>query len=175
MNHAESFYSLIAIDCSVKSLLLAAVVFLLLRVLKVRNSSARHRVWAAVLCGMLALPVLSRIVPAVPLPFSVDTAWLDVFDEYSAPESVAELPVVAITSNQRSAVQMTEPEFAGNDLDHHFASEWNTMPNMGFGIQQESVAPEVLPRIEEAADENVTVTTEVLDESPVAVATVIPW
>jgi beta-lactamase regulating signal transducer with metallopeptidase domain/protocatechuate 3,4-dioxygenase beta subunit len=164
---------LIAIDCSVKSLLLAAVVFLLLRVLKVRNSSARHRVWAAVLCGMLALPVLSRIVPAVPLPFSVDTAWLDVFDEYSAPESVAELPARAITDVQGTAVQVDEPVLAGNDLDNHFAPEWNTMPNMGFGIQQESVASEVLPRIE-AVDENVTFTAEV-DESPATVATVIPW
>lgn len=76
MFDTSTHWLLIAIDVSVKSCLLAAVAFLLLKVLKVRNSGVSHRVWAGVLCGMLALPVLSRIVPAIPLPFRVDTVWL---------------------------------------------------------------------------------------------------
>ncbi|MEO2014961.1 MAG: M56 family metallopeptidase [Fuerstiella sp.] len=91
MLNTSVHWLLVAIDVSVKSLLMAVVAILLLRLLRIRNSGVRHRVWAGVLCGMLTLPILSRIVPTVPLPFSIDTAWLNSLAEYDLPsEQIAE-------------------------------------------------------------------------------------
>ena len=46
-------------DVSLKSILLAAVAGAGMAVLRVRNSSIRHRVWTAVLTGMLVMPLLA--------------------------------------------------------------------------------------------------------------------
>ena len=56
------------IDVSIKSLLLAVIAGLALVVLRVRDSNVRHRVWTAVLAGMLAMPLLIFLTPSVPLP-----------------------------------------------------------------------------------------------------------
>ena len=68
---------LVALDVSMKSLFLAGVAAVLLRLFRIRSSSVRHRVWSGVLLGMLLLPILSRVVPAVPLPFAIDASWLE--------------------------------------------------------------------------------------------------
>ena len=66
---------LTGVDVSVKSLLLVAVAYLLLRLFKVRSATIRHRVWVGVMCGMLALPVLAQILPSLPLPLSLYDYW----------------------------------------------------------------------------------------------------
>ncbi len=55
-------------DVSLKSILLAAVAGAGMAVLRVRNSSIRHRVWTAVLTGMLVMPLLAAWAPGVRLP-----------------------------------------------------------------------------------------------------------
>src|SRR5262245_5661417 len=71
MHHlAQAWLSLI-IDISIKSILLAGVAALVLLALRLRDTNLRHRVWTAVLVGMLAMPALVYITPAVPLP-----SWL---------------------------------------------------------------------------------------------------
>lgn len=87
---------LIVIDVSVKSVLLAAVAVLLLRLLKIRDSGVRHHIWAGVLLGMLSLPVLSQVLPTVPLPFSIDTEWMNALAT-SGPGQES-LPEPALTS-----------------------------------------------------------------------------
>src|SRR5687768_15245364 len=58
----------VALDVSVKAGLLALFTAGLLRLLKIADSNVRHRVWMGVLLGMIVLPVLSRVVPALQLP-----------------------------------------------------------------------------------------------------------
>ncbi len=56
------------IDVSLKAALLAAAAGAGLLIFRVRNSNVRHRVWTAVLLGMLLMPLLTQITPGVPLP-----------------------------------------------------------------------------------------------------------
>ena len=58
----------LVIDVSLKSLALAAVAGVALLALRARDTNLRHRVWTAVLLGMLAMPALVRLTPAIPLP-----------------------------------------------------------------------------------------------------------
>lgn len=53
----------VIIDASVKSLLLAAVAAVALRLIASSNANFKHRVWSAVLAAMLLLPVLSALTP----------------------------------------------------------------------------------------------------------------
>ncbi len=59
------------VDVSVKSVLLASLAAVALTLFRVRNTNVRHRVWTAVLVGMLTLPLLVPVTPTIPLP-----AWL---------------------------------------------------------------------------------------------------
>ena len=54
--------------CLVRPVVLAAAAWLILRVLRVRHPASCHAVWAAVLAGMLLLPVVSVIAPQWKLP-----------------------------------------------------------------------------------------------------------
>ena len=69
---AQAWLALI-VDISIKSLLLAVVAGLVLFLLRVRDANLRHRVWTAVLIGMLTMPALVYVTPAVPLP-----GWLTI-------------------------------------------------------------------------------------------------
>ena len=64
---AQAWLGLI-VDISIKSLGLAVLAGLALFVLRVRDTNLRHRVWTAVLFGMLAMPALVFVTPAIPLP-----------------------------------------------------------------------------------------------------------
>jgi beta-lactamase regulating signal transducer with metallopeptidase domain len=61
----------LVIEVSWKAALLAAIAAVGLKVLRVRNKVAQHRVWTAVLMGMIALPLLVQITPGLELP-----AWI---------------------------------------------------------------------------------------------------
>src|SRR5215469_9306566 len=51
-----------------RPLWLAAAAWLLLRLLRIRHPTSRHKVWTAVLIGMLLLPEASMIAPHWTLP-----------------------------------------------------------------------------------------------------------
>lgn len=61
-------WSMLLIDVSLKALLVAVVTGGALRLLRVRRSNLRHAAWVGVLGGMIALPVLSAVLPAIPIP-----------------------------------------------------------------------------------------------------------
>src|SRR5687768_6136773 len=69
------------LDVSVRAALAAAGVALVLRLLRVRTAAVRHAAWTLVLIAMLLMPLLSSVVPALPLPLpisaSVATTALD--------------------------------------------------------------------------------------------------
>lgn len=59
---------ILAIDVSLKALLLAAVTASVIRLLRVRHSNLKHAAWLGVLAGMIGLPWMSSVLPAIPLP-----------------------------------------------------------------------------------------------------------
>ena len=54
-----------ALDSSIKTIVLVSVVLVLIRLLRLRNSDLKHRVWAGVTLGMLAMPLASICLPAL--------------------------------------------------------------------------------------------------------------
>ena len=58
-------------DASIRSVLFAAVVAILLAALHVRSSSMRHSAWTAVLLVMLLMPLLGYLVPSIEIPLPV--------------------------------------------------------------------------------------------------------
>ena len=58
----------LAADMSLRIVVAAAAVGLVLVVLRVRSGAARHAAWSAVLLAMLTMPVLMAIVPRVEVP-----------------------------------------------------------------------------------------------------------
>ena len=59
---------LLALDISLRTTAAAAAVGLILAGLRVRSASVRHAAWSAVLIVMLAMPVLTTIVPSISVP-----------------------------------------------------------------------------------------------------------
>jgi beta-lactamase regulating signal transducer with metallopeptidase domain len=53
------------LDASVRSLVVALAVGLLLAVMRVRSSALRHLAWLAVVVAMLSMPVLTRLTPSL--------------------------------------------------------------------------------------------------------------
>ena len=92
------------VDISIKSLGLAVVAGLALFVLRVRDTNLRHRVWTAVLFGMLAMPALVFVTPAIPLP-----RWMNI----AIPEATAETLPVGENADGRGIAtprrRMTDP------------------------------------------------------------------
>ena len=56
-------------DASIRTLVIAAAVALILAVFRIRNSSTRHSAWAVVVMTMLMMPMLVRVVPPVRVQF----------------------------------------------------------------------------------------------------------
>jgi hypothetical protein len=57
---------LIIVEASLRALLLAALVGALLLLLRVPRGAPRHSAWLVVVVGMLAMPLLQRLAPALP-------------------------------------------------------------------------------------------------------------
>jgi beta-lactamase regulating signal transducer with metallopeptidase domain len=56
------------VDLSLRITLAAGLVGLVLALLRVRSAAARHAAWTAVLLTMVAMPILTAIVPRIPVP-----------------------------------------------------------------------------------------------------------
>src|SRR5262245_19586150 len=117
----------LALDTSLKAALIALLAAAALRAMKLRDSNVRHRVWTGVLLGMLLLPVLARMIPALrlPLPFRLDrlTAFqlddldaLPAADPAAAPTSPIE-PSTALLAN------------APSDLPDNSLDTWSQDPS----------------------------------------------
>src|SRR3954463_2423025 len=80
----------LALDTLLKAALLAVLAAAALKASGTRDSNVRHRVWTGVLIGMLALPLVARIVPALrlPLPVSLDRLAIVDADEPAVDEAL---------------------------------------------------------------------------------------
>src|SRR3954452_9700483 len=56
------------LDTSLKAVVVALAAAALMKLLRLGDSNLRHRVWTGVLAGMLLLPLLTPVVPALRLP-----------------------------------------------------------------------------------------------------------
>lgn len=102
----------LAVDAGVKSLLLALTAAIVIRVLRLRDSQVRHRVWTGVLAGMLLLPVLSQVVPVLQLPFLVQPDWLRIATD----EPPVALPASTTTPKEDVDVATSTNEPTSTDL-----------------------------------------------------------
>ena len=91
-------WMLFLLDVSTKALLLAVVAGIALKLLKLRDSNIRHRVWSGVLAGMLLLPVLSLVLPTIPL--SVPAGWTN----FEAPVQPAPFAPLQVADNETNAL-----------------------------------------------------------------------
>ena len=64
----------ILVEASIRAVLVAGVIGLVLAVLRVRAGGVRHRAWTAVLGAMLLMPVLPSWLPAIPIAMPVVTS-----------------------------------------------------------------------------------------------------
>ena len=107
------------VDVSLKSLALGAFAAVTLAILRIRNMNIRHRVWTAVLVGMVSFPLLVHVTPSVPLPSwmtvkLIDQKPNDGESQQTAFDQAAEVPV-----NLESPLENTlEPSQAA--VDDHF-------------------------------------------------------
>ncbi len=105
MSDLSMQWLIVFVDASAKAALVALVAATGLALLRVRDSNLRHRVWTGVLCGMLLLPALTQVVPALRLPFTVDPAWFAILNrtDGEGPENNGDRPdpekAIATTEN----------------------------------------------------------------------------
>jgi len=96
-------WSVLMLDVSLKTLLLATVAGVVLAVLRVRNSSLKHAAWLGVLSSLVVLPVLSMVVPAISIPFPVQ--WLTSEVSASSPGDLGQADILmtqSATADQRA-------------------------------------------------------------------------
>jgi len=76
IEEAASRWLVSAMDVSAKAMVLALLAGMALKLTRVADPNLRHRVWTGILIAMLALPVLSQLLPSLRLPFTIDASWL---------------------------------------------------------------------------------------------------
>ena len=72
------------LDASVKAVLLALIACAAIYLLRIRDSNLRHRMWVGVLLGMLLLPIVSPLMPALYFPRTPATVSVEVPRELQA-------------------------------------------------------------------------------------------
>ncbi len=79
----------VLLEASIRAAILASMIALVLRLARAQSSSLVHAAWTAMLAAMLLMPLLPRIIPAVPapvrLPSLASTVALPPFDSPGAP------------------------------------------------------------------------------------------
>jgi len=103
-----------AADTSMRAVLLAAGVAVVLWVFRIRSSSTRHAAWTAVAAAMLLMPLLTRIAPPVHVAFpttisNVARPAAQISEQLLSEASPAAGPVVAVPSASPVAAPAVAP------------------------------------------------------------------
>lgn len=75
MNDLAVQWLTVAVDVSLKAVVLAVAAAIILHLLKIHNINLRHRTWTGVLVGMLLLPALAQTLPGLQLPIAIPEHW----------------------------------------------------------------------------------------------------
>jgi len=122
-------------DTSLKAALIALIAAAALRLLRFQDSNIRHRVWTGVLAGMIALPVLTPLMPALRLPLVPSPEWLVAWTaEPVAAEAV--LPAEPDESVIVSSPVPTEPQ--PSQASTSLGDRWQLPPG---GFPRSSAVP----------------------------------
>ena len=128
----------LAIDVSLRALTAAVAIALVLRLLRVRSASVRHAAWSAVLIVMLAMPLLTAIVPrvAVPLPSTVglDFGRVARFEPASSLEDDLAGPERHTTSSQVETSSPAAPVPAADRRTARISTMRASRPSIVVGI-----------------------------------------
>ena len=163
MSELSIQWLIVFVDASVKAALVALVAAAGLALLRVRDSNLRHRVWTGVLCGMLLLPLLTQIVPALRLPITVNPEWFAVLNR----TEVVDEPVgVADLSNDDAAISAVErtpdrqpdspelePTASGDGLAMDGRSDWPGARRRWAGNMSSGSLPSPAPSDDALADD----------------------
>jgi beta-lactamase regulating signal transducer with metallopeptidase domain len=99
----------VLLEASIRAAVLAVLIALVLRLARARSSSLAHAAWTSMLGAMLLMPLLPRVIPAVPapvpLPSLASAAVLATLDSPGAPPPAP----VEIASARPVAVAEAEP------------------------------------------------------------------
>ena len=134
------------IDVSLKAVLLAVVTGLLLAVTRIRNSTWKHAAWLGVLVALLGLPLLSPVIPAIPIPWPVKVTPTNnpaVGESTRTTPTIASMPVLPITP-------------AENPLDVS-VSQLASIPSIESERELPRISTFESPPIQDVATSNVTV------------------
>jgi len=117
----EAFFR-VAAASSLRAILVAAAVALILMAFRVRSGGVRHAAWTAVLAAMLLMPILPGVVPGIVIPFNVPGAAGEIAFTQSygsalqAPEgALADRPDV-VPSGGREPVGRSSPAVRNQEL-----------------------------------------------------------
>ena len=134
------------IDVAIKTFILWSLAWVTLRVLRVRDSNLRHRIWSGVMLGMLCLPFLALVLPAIPLPIQLETTWFEQGGPAEENLSLDSTNLDAIPDlNESAGVQSDESLSASQVLSESSNRTLNREPNHfeGLAFNEFSVPPSV--------------------------------
>lgn len=95
------------LECSVRALLIAAAVFLVLRFLRIANPRARYSAWCAVLAAMLLLPAFCAWGPKAAFHVLPDARQLPAWLAWTAPQpGLSPVPIRTSLRPQSSAIRL---------------------------------------------------------------------
>src|SRR5262245_59698315 len=163
------------LDTSIKALLVALVAAALLKLLRFRDSNIRHRVWTGVLAGMLALPVLTPLMPALRLPLVPSPDWLVAWAAESTSPAAnlfsSEQVAGDFAAPPRLAIDPPSPNFPLDPIiDRHWQPSPQTIPT-----SRDFSAPADANDPPPAAGEFAESVSEPLAPAPAAPATARSW
>ncbi|MEL6105545.1 MAG: M56 family metallopeptidase [Planctomycetota bacterium] len=127
MSEISNQWLLFVVDLSAKSLALAFVAGITMKLLRLRDSNLSHRIWSGVLVGMLALPLLSLFLPTIPLRVSQqwNSADTNSAETTSVPRAAQDAsvsqPVLAIDGNRATTIEPTSIDLAFSAPQRHEA------------------------------------------------------
>lgn len=111
----------------VRPLGLVVAAWLVLRIFRVQHPASRHAVWAAVLVGMLALPIISVVSPRLTLP--ILPAPQQATSQIVAPQVPPDAPMIAVTPAE---LPIATDQQSADDVSVSFA--WPSAETMIVGV-----------------------------------------
>ncbi len=147
-------------DPALRTILLAVAAALTLRLLRVKNTSAELAVWTGVLYAALALPLLGRLLPALPVHVPPDRAMVAVKaveTNWLARNRLMERLRLGRTARALRTAQALPTEGVGAAAHSHSGPLASTTVTVGDsfdpGTAQQTIAPErELPRDASSAE-----------------------
>src|SRR5947209_8126680 len=105
------------LDTSLKAVVVALAAAALMKLLRLGDSNLRHRVWTGVLAGMLFLPLLTPIVPALqlPVPVAIDHLMLVEGEQVTPNQPLAGDSPISVPSTDYSVRLAAPPGLHGEE------------------------------------------------------------